>query len=122
MIFTLIFEIFSKQIATLFGLASGTNNNEIIELCKASIQIASIGYIFMGFSIGVQGELQANQKAISPLITAVLRLIVFVIPFAFIFIYSNNPTQNIWWSFPIGEFLTAIVSLFIFIKLYKKSI
>lgn len=122
LIFTIIFEIFAKQIATLFGLASGTSNNEIIELCKTSIQIASIGYIFMGFSIGVQGELQANQKAMTPLITALLRLIVFVIPFAFIFIYSKNPTQNIWWSFPIGEFLTAIVSLFIFIKLYKKSI
>ncbi len=121
-IFTIIFEIFAEQIATLFGLASATSNNEIIKLCKTSIRIASVGYIFMGFSIGVQGELQANRKAIMPLITALLRLIVFVVPFAFIFIFSGNPKDAIWWSFPIGELLTAFVSLYIFIKLYKQSI
>lgn len=121
-IFTIIFEIFAGQIAKLFGMASGTNNNEIIDLCKTSVQIASIGYIFMGFSIGVQGELQANQKAITPLITALLRLIIFVIPFALIFINSSNPTKNIWFTFPIAEFLTSIISLFIFIKIYKRFI
>ncbi len=122
LIFTIIFEVFAGQIAKLFGIASGTNNNEIIDLCKTSVQIASIGYIFMGFSIGVQGELQANQKAITPLITALLRLIILVIPFALIFINSNNPTKNIWFAFPIAEFLTSIISLFIFLKMYRRVI
>ena len=122
LIFTIIFEIFAKQVATLFGLASGTSNDDIIKLCKTSIQIAAVGYMFMGFSIGVQGELQANRKALMPLVTALLRLIIFVVPFAIIFIFSNNPKELIWWSFPIGELLTAVVSLCIFIKLYRKSI
>ena len=121
-VFTIIFEIFANQIATLFGLANGTTNDEIIQSCKTSIQISSIGYCFMGFSIGVQGELQANRKAILPLFTALLRLIIFVVPLAFIFIFSGNPSVTIWWSFPIAELLTSIVSFYIFIKLYKKSI
>ena len=122
LIFTIIFEIFASQVATLFGLASRTSNDDIIKLCKTSIQIAAVGYMFMGFSIGVQGELQANRKALMPLVTALLRLIIFVVPFAIIFIFSNNPKELIWWSFPIGELLTAVVSLCIFIKLYRKSI
>ncbi len=49
LIITVIFEILAKPLASLFGLAGGSTA-EIIDVCIIAIRIASIGYIFMGFS------------------------------------------------------------------------
>ncbi len=78
-ILTVIFEIFAKLLSNLFALAGGTAK-EIIEVCTMSLRIASIGYIFMGFSVAVQGVLQSLGYALRPLIISLLRLVVFVFP------------------------------------------
>lgn len=72
---------------------------------------ASIGHVFMGVSIAIQGILQAYRKSLTPLIICLLRLIVLLVPFALIFICSDNAANLVWWSFPIAEALTAVISL-----------
>ena len=107
-ILTVIFEIFAKPLSSLFALSGGTSR-EIIEVCTISLRIASIGYIFMGFSVAVQGILQSLGYAIRPLIISLLRLVVFVFPIAYLFTLSNNVTSIVWWSFPIAEIVTCII-------------
>lgn len=121
LILTIIFEIFAKQIASLFGL-TGETSNEIIDICKIALRIASVGYIFMGFSVAVQGVLQSIGYALRPLIISLLRLVIFVFPVAYLFTLSDNVTNIVWWTFPIAEILTAIISLFILRKSYKEKI
>jgi len=119
---TIIFEILASPIAKLFGLTTtGENKEQIISLCKMSIGIASIGYVFMGISVAIQGILQAYRKSLSPLIISVLRLIVFLVPFALVFVHQNNAKNLVWWSFDIAEVLTSIVAFFI-LKYTKKEI
>lgn len=120
-ILTVIFEIFAKPLSSLFALSGGTSR-EIIEVCTISLRIASIGYIFMGFSVAVQGILQSLGYAIRPLIISLLRLVVFVFPIAYLFTLSNNVTSIVWWSFPIAEILTSIISVFILKRTYKEII
>ena len=121
LILTCVFELFAKQISGLFGLTGGSTT-EIIEICTISLRIASIGYIFMGFSVAVQGILQSIGYAIRPLIISLLRLVVFVFPIAYLFTLSDNVTTAVWWTLPIAEILTAIISLFILKKSYKEKI
>lgn len=120
-ILTIIFEIFAKPLSSLFALSGGTSK-EIIEVCTISLRIASIGYVFMGFSIAVQGVLQSLGYAIRPLIISLLRLVVFVFPVAYLFTLSDNVTNIVWWTFPIAEILTCINSAFILKKTYKEKI
>jgi Na+-driven multidrug efflux pump len=121
LILTAIFEIFAKPISNLFGLTGGTTT-EIIDICKIALRIASIGYIFMGFSVAVQGVLQSIGYAIRPLVISLLRLVIFVFPIAYLFTLSDNVTNIVWWTFPIAEILTAIASIFILRKSYKEKI
>ena len=120
-VLTINFEIFAKSLSSLFALSSGTSK-EIIEVCTISLRIASIGYIFMGFSVAVQGILQSLGYAIRPLIISLLRLVVFVLPIAYLFTLSDNVTNIVWWTFPIAEILTSIISIFILKKTYKEKI
>lgn len=120
-ILTLIFEFFAKPLSSLFALAGGTSK-EIIEVCTISLRIACIGYIFMGFSVAVQGVLQSLGYALRPLIISLLRLVIFVFPIAYLFTLSDNVTNIVWWTFPIAEILTCIISIFILKKTYKEKI
>ena len=120
-ILAVIFEIFAKPLSSLFALSSGTSR-EIIEVCIISLRIASIGYVFMGFSVAVQGVLQSLGYAIRPLIISLLRLAIFVFPIAYLFTLSDNVTNIVWWTFPIAEILTSIISTFILKKTYKEKI
>lgn len=121
LIITVLFEIFASPISKLFGLAGGSTT-EIIKVCTYALRIASIGYIFMGFSIAVQGILQSLGYAIRPLIIALFRLVIFVFPVAYLFTLSDSVTYIVWWTFPIAEVLTAIISIFILKDSYKKKV
>lgn len=118
---TIVFEILAKPLASLFGLAGGSTA-EIITVCTTAIRIASIGYIFMGFSVAVQGVLQALGYALRPLLISLLRLVIFVFPVAYVFTLSDNVSNIVWWTFPIAEILTALISVFILKKSYKEKI
>ncbi|MCM1236820.1 MAG: polysaccharide biosynthesis C-terminal domain-containing protein, partial [Ruminococcus flavefaciens] len=119
---TVLFEGLANPLAELFGMASGESGEEIKNTVVVAIRIASIGYVFMGISIAIQGILQALRYAVSPLILAALRLAVFVFPLVWLFTLTNNPLFWIWWVFPIVEILTAAVSAFVCLKAYKTKI
>lgn len=121
LILTIIFELLAKPLASLFGLTGGSTT-EIIDICAVAIRIASIGYIFMGFSVAVQGVLQALGYAIRPLVISLLRLVIFVFPIAYLFTLSNNVTNIVWWTFPIAEVATAVISVFILKRTYKEKV
>lgn len=120
-IITILFEAIANPLSMLFALSEGSSS-ELVTICEKATRIASIGYIFMGFTVAVQGVLQALRYALKPLFTALLRLVVFVFPIAYLFTLSPNVTDIVWWSFPIAEFLTAIVSFFILLDAIKKKI
>ena len=121
LILTAIFEILAKPLASLFGL-SGGSTTEIITICATAIRIASIGYIFMGLSVAVQGVLQSLGYAVRPLVISLLRLVIFVFPIAYLFTLSDNVTNIVWWTFPIAEVATALISILILKKSYKEKI
>lgn len=120
-ILTIVFEILARPLSSLFGLAGGSTT-EIIDICVVALRIASIGYIFMGFSVAVQGVLQSLGYATRPLIISLLRLVIFVFPIAYLFTLSDNVTNLVWWTFPIAEILTAMISIFILKKSYKEKV
>jgi Na+-driven multidrug efflux pump len=79
-----------------------------------------VGYVFMGVSLAIQGILQAYRKSIAPLSISLLRLLVFLVPSAFLFIYRDDATSSVWWAFPIAETLTSFVAVLILVLLLKK--
>ena len=122
-IITILFESLTRPIANLFGLtAVGENKEQIISLCQTSIRIASISYVFMGLSLAIQGILQAYRKSFTPLLISLFRLIIFLVPFALLFIRLDNAMNVVWWAFPIAEILTATASIFILHLHLKKSL
>ena len=76
----------------------------------------------MGFNVAVQGVLQALGYAVKPLVTAFLRLVVFVFPVAYLFTLSGNVLNLVWWTFPIAEVCTCFISALFLRQAYKDKI
>lgn len=115
----LLFQLFAAPIAELFGLSlpevsvDGIAKADILSTCESAMHIATLGYIFMGISVAIQGILQGFRSVYKPILISLLRLIVFVIPFAVLFCLGENVANNFWWTFVIAEFFTAVCSLFL---------
>ena len=121
LIISILFEIFAYPLANLFGLAGG-ETKEIIKVCTIALRISSIGFIFVGISVAIQGILQSIRYALRPLIISLLRLVIFVFPVAFLFTKSSEVVKIVWWTFPIAEILTSIIALFILKDSYNRKI
>ena len=121
LIISILFEIFAYPLANLFGLVGG-ETKEIIKVCTIAVRISSIGFIFMGISVAIQGILQSIRYALRPLIISLLRLVIFVFPVAFLFTKSSEVVKIVWWTFPIAEILTSIIALFILKDSYNRKI
>ena len=109
LIITALFEIIAVPLSELFAL-SGGSSSVLVDVCAKATRIASLSFVFMGFNVAVQGVLQALGYAVKPLITAFLRLVAFTFPVAYLFTLSADVINVVWWTFPIAEVLTCIVS------------
>lgn len=121
LVITVLFEIIARPLAQLFAL-SGGSTKDLIDVCEKAVRIASVGYIFMAVSISIQGVFQALRNSLLPLITALLRLVVFVFPVAYLFTLSDHVLDLVWLTFPIAELLTSVVSVIMLRKIVKSRI
>ncbi len=121
-VITILVESCAVPIARLFGMASGEGSEAIQAAVTTAVRIASIGYLFMAFSVAVQGVLQAFRYALFPLFISFLRLCALLLPIAYLFTLSESVLTLVWWAFPIAEVLTAAVSACILKFAYDKCI
>lgn len=125
-IITVAYQALAMPISKLFALtideSSAVAKDDIIAVCVTALRIATIGYVFMGVSVAIQGFLQGLGEVFSPLIISALRLIVLVLPVIYLFTLSSNVVNIMWWTFPIAEVVTAIVSVFLLKNAMKRKI
>jgi len=121
LIFTALFEVIARPLSKVFAL-SGGSSTALIDVCCTATRVASSGFVFMGFTVAVQGVLQALGYAVKPLILSLLRLVVFVFPVAYLFTLSSNVVNIVWWTFPIAEAATCIFSAWFLLSSVKKKI
>ncbi len=112
-------EIFAVPFSEIFGLSGETQ-----QLCISAMHIISISFVFAGVNIAFQGVFQAIDGGLQSLVISFCRQIIFVFPFALLFLYiaKQNADMNYlsWWTFPIAEILTALVGVVMFRNKWKK--
>lgn len=118
---TVLFELTAVPLSRLFALSGGASS-ALVEVCARATRVASLGYLFMGFTVAVQGALQALGYALKPLLLSFMRLVVFIFPIACLFTLSKNVLTSVWWSFPIAELLTSAFALLFLLQAKRSKI
>lgn len=115
-----ITEGFAGSIAAMFSLSDVT-----YDLCVSCIRIVSIGFIFAGINIALQGIFQAIECGIESLVISAGRQVVFIVPIAWIlakFVTGAENASIIWWTFLIGETITLILGVLMYKRAADKKI
>lgn len=110
-------ELFAPQLISLFGLSGGT-----ADLCVTATHIISIGFLFAGGNIALQGVFQALGCGISSLVISLLRQFIIVLPLAILFSVFNNAEFWVWFAFPIAEIVALICAVVLMLKVYNSKI
>ena len=114
---TIGLQIFAVPLVNLFGLS-----DETARLCILSIRVISVGFLFAGCSIAIQGVFQALGCGISSLVVSLLRLCVVVLPLAWLFSRFSNGVNIMWLAFPIAEVVALVVAIILMIKANRSKI
>lgn len=112
---TAALEIFAEPLVAAFNLSEVTS-----KLCLAAIHIISVGFIIAGANIAVQGIFQALGCGISSLVISLLRLLIIVLPLAWLFTLSENADTLVWFSFPIAEVCAFVAAVLLMVRANKK--
>lgn len=117
----LALEIFANPFSKIFGLGGETQT-----LCVSAMHIISVSFIFAGLNIAFQGIFQALDAGMESLVISVCRQFIFVLPVAWGFsmtvIHFGTPSWIIWLTFPIAEFVSAVIAYVFMRRVYNHKI
>ncbi len=112
---TVCIQIFAHQLVGLFSVTE-----ESARLALFSLRIATIGFTIGGVNIILQGVCQALGSGVSSLIVSLLRMVVIVLPLAFIFTIVAPTGGLVWAALPIAEAVGLIVAIILLRRVYRK--
>lgn len=106
-----IFQIFP---GTLLGFFNASN--QMLDIGRTALRIASVSYIFAGFCIVTGSVCQALGRSVYSLFISIGRQLVVLVPIAY-FLAKFGRLALVWWAIPIAEFASLCLSIFFLHKL-----
>lgn len=111
----IIFQVFAKQLLTIFN-----NEKEFLDIGVFAIRILSFTVLFAPISIVNSNFFQGLGNGKYSLFLSLIRQILIVLPLAYIF--SNISLNLVWTSLPISEFIALILSIYYSKKIKRDKI
>ena len=96
-------------------------SEDMLRIGIPALRIIGIHYLIAWFCIVIGTVFQALGKAVFSMIVSIMRQLVVLIPAAYI-LAKLGGLHAVWWSFPIAEVISLLVTLFFFIKIYREII
>ena len=111
-----IFQLFPSTLLELFD-ASET----MLAIGVPALRIISVSFLLAGFCIIAGSVFQAIGNPVYSLIVSVCRQMVVLLPVAWL-LSRTGRLELVWWSFPIAEVMSALVTGLLFAKLYRQKV
>ena len=113
---TVVFELFAPNLVSMFDVSEHS-----AVLCVRALRIVGTCMIFVGINMALQGVFQALNCGMSSLIVSLLRMLVIVLPLAYIFSRTPYPEWMIWFAIPIAEAVSAVAAIVLVKRALKKK-
>ena len=94
---------------------------DMLKIGVPALRIIGIHYLIAWFCIIAGTVFQSLGKAVFSMIVSIMRQLVVLIPAAYI-LSKIGGLHVVWWSFPIAEVISFIVSMAFLIRIYKTII
>ena len=103
----------------LLGMFNPTD--EFLRIGREALRIISWAFPMAAIGIAISGSFQALGSGVYSTITSICRQLLVLLPVAFLLSLTGE-VVNVWWAFPIAEVVSLVVTLVLFLRIYKKKI
>ena len=111
-----VFELFPQVFIGMFN-----PSEHFMEMGCVALRIISISFPIAADCVILTAIFQALGNGVDSAVISVCRQLVVLLPVAWLLSLSGN-VNLVWWAFPISEVASALVSVTLFVKLYRKKI
>ncbi len=112
----LAFQLMPEVLLGLFN-----PSEEFLAIGCSALRIISIHFPIAAVCIMLGASFQAMGNGIYSTISSICRQLVVLLPAAYLLSLTGN-VNNVWWSFPIAELVSALATLYFFRKIYKDKV
>lgn len=109
-----VFEIMPDKLLMIFSASENVMNIGV-----TALRIIALSFIFAGIGIVSSTVFQSIGNPLHSLLISVLRQLVIILPVAYLLSLTGF-VSNVWWSYPIAEVASFILSVFFLRKTFKK--
>ena len=112
----LLFWLIPDKLLLLFNASEN-----MLSIGVHALRIISISFIFAGYCIVIGSVMQALGDAIYSMINSLARQLFVLLPAAYILACIGG-LDLIWWSYPIAEISSLILTTVFFVRVYRRKI
>ncbi len=114
-----VFQLFPER---LMGIFSKTGQSgDFVSIGVSALRIVSWHFPLAAIGIALSSSFQALGNGIYSTIISLCRQLIVLLPAAFLLSLSGD-VNTVWWSFPIAELVSAVLSVLFFARIYKQKI
>ena len=106
------------QAAPEFLLGLFDASEAMLEIGVPALRTISYGFVLAGFGIVCGTAFQALGSATYSMMVSIARQLVVLLPVAYLLSLTGR-MQNVWWSFPIAELVSMLITVLFLVKIYK---
>ena len=111
-----LFECIPQALLGLFNAS-----NDMLKIGVPALRTIGVHYLIAWFCIIAGTVFQALGKAVFSMVVSIMRQLVVLVPAAYL-LAKFGGLHMVWWSFPIAEVMSFIVSLTFLIKIWNDII
>ena len=112
----LAFQLVPELLLSMFN-----PSEEFLRIGCSALRTISYHFPVAAICIILGASFQALGNGIYSTISSVFRQLVALLPAAYLLSLSGE-VNRVWWSFPIAEVVSAVVTIFFFLRIYRQKI
>ena len=111
-----VFQLFPQALLGIFN-----PTEEFLAIGVKALRILCLPFPVAAICISLGASFQALGKGSYSTIVSLCRQLIVLLPAAYLLSLTGD-VNNVWWSFPIAEVMSALVTGMLFAKLYRRKV
>ena len=96
-------------------------SDAMLAIGMPALRTISYSFVFAGFGIVCGTAFQALGSATYSMMVSIARQLVVLLPSAYLLSLTGK-VENVWWSFPIAELMSLLMTIIFLVRIYKNVI
>lgn len=116
-----IFQMWPDVLMGIFGSSGDENSAALVSMGVIAMKIVSIHFPLAAIGIALGASFQGLGNGIYSSVTSLSRQLIVLVPAAYLLSLTGN-VDAVWWSFPIAEVVSALLSVFFYLRIYRQRV